>query len=176
MLTDGLKFTAYVLDDGEPGGLREVDALDLEKTAPAVAQSWLDAYLLRQQSVLPTSADIVQRFGLRSPTFATAAHLLRDALVVFNKAEAGAAEVKRQQWAFYLARVYGSADASNEEMFVRHTYLCQFAKILAYAAYFSAGEATSHIEDILNGAGLRGAGNQQRGRGRFLCVGAGRLR
>ena len=154
LLTDGLKFTAYVLDDGEPGGLREVDALDLEKTAPAVAQSWLDAYLLRQQSVSPTSADIVRRFGLRSPTFATAAHLLRDALAVFNTAEAGAAEVKRQQWAFYLARVYGSADASNEEMFVRHTYLCQFAKILAYAAYFSAGEATSHIEDILNGQGF----------------------
>ena len=171
MLTDGLKFTAYVLDDGEPGGLREVDALDLEKTEPAVAQSWLDAYLCgnrasRQRRRISCSV------WLRSPTFATAAHLLRDALVVFNKAEAGAAEVKRQQWAFYLARVYGSADASNEEMFVRHTYLCQFAKIRLRRLLLS-GRGDQPHRRYPQWAGLRGAGNQQRRRGRFLCVGAG---
>lgn len=154
LLTDGLKFTAYVLDEAAQGGLRSIDELDLEKTTPGVAQSWLDAYLLRQRDVVPTSADIVRRFGLASPTFAAAAQILRETLATFSRAESGAAEVKRQQWAFYLARVYGSADAGNEEMFVRHTYLCQFAKILAYATYFSSGRASDEIEEILSGRGF----------------------
>src|SRR5690242_11807650 len=96
---------------------------------------------MHQRSLPPTSADIVRRFGLTSPTFVAAARVLREALGTFGKSTAGALEVKRQQWAFYLARVYGSADASNDEMFVRHTYLCQFAKLLAYAARFDVGKA-----------------------------------
>jgi hypothetical protein len=134
-----------VLDPAETAGLRRVDALDFEKAPANLVYLWLDAYLLSRRNLLPTSADIVRRFGLLSPTFAAAARTLRDALTLFGSTEAGAAEVKRQQWAFYLARVYGSADARNDEMFVRHTYLCQFAKILAYAAYFDPGRAASQI-------------------------------
>src|SRR5205807_9769537 len=53
--------------------------------------------------------------------------------------------------AFHLARVYGSADISNDEMFIRHTYLCQFAKLLAYAACFGVEEAMQRIEGIIDG-------------------------
>ena len=157
LMTDGLEFIPYTLDAGQPEGLREtkglnLDRLDPEKDADALsAYLWLDAYLLKQQHLPPTSADIVQRFGLDSPTFVTGAHILREALAVFGRSEAGALEVKRQQWAFHLARVYGSADASNDEMFVRHTYLCQFAKVLAYAARFSPDEARQQMERIIDG-------------------------
>src|SRR5579859_1855494 len=94
---------------------------------------------------------IVHRFGLTSPTFGRAASILRAALRVFAASEANALAVKRQQWAFHLARVYGSADASNDEMFVRHTYLCQFAKILAYTASFGVQRATLEMEQIIDG-------------------------
>ena len=151
LLTDGLTFITYVLDDSQPLGLRRIDSMNLETAAPQVAYLWLDAYLLRQSNVPPTSADIVRRFGLNSPTFVTAAHTLRKALRIFGASEAGALEVKRQQWAFHLARVYGSADVTNDEMFVRHTYLCQFAKILAFATRFGAGETTNRIEGIIDG-------------------------
>jgi hypothetical protein len=153
LLTDGLLFVVYVLDDSQPGGLRQVERepFNLEKADPETAYRWLDAYLLRQHNQPPTSADIVRRFGLTSPTFVAAARVLREALRTFGSSEAGALEVKRQQWAFYLARVYGSADASNDEMFVRHTYLCQFAKLLAYTARFGVGDASDEVEQILSG-------------------------
>jgi methylase of polypeptide subunit release factors len=151
LLTDGLIFTAYVLDESEPHHLRRIDSINLEGATSHLAYLWLDAYLLRQSNVSPTSADIVRRFGLLSPTFVAAAQPLREALKIFGSSEAGALEVKRQQWAFHLARVYGNADNSNDEMFVRHTYLCQFAKVLAHASYFGVSETAKHIEDVING-------------------------
>lgn len=151
LMTDGLVFTAYTLDAEQSSGLRKGDSIDLERAAPALAFQWLDAYLLRQRQQPPTSADMAQRFGLTSPTFGRAATVLRDALRVFGASEASALEVKRQQWAFHLARVYGSADASNDEMFVRHTYLCQFAKMLAYAASFGVQQTTQQMEQIIDG-------------------------
>ncbi len=152
LLTNGLAFEVYVLDDTQADGLRKTDSINLDTAAPHVAYQWLDAYLLRQRDRTPTADDIVQRFGVNSPTFAVAARILREALTAFGMAEAGALEVKRQQWAFHLARVYGSADVSNDEMFVRHTYLCQFAKLLAYTARFGVGPASDRVEGIVDGS------------------------
>lgn len=152
LLTDGLAFEVYVLDDSQPSGLRQTDSINLGTAAAHVAYQWLDAYLLRQRDRAPTAEDIVRRFGVTSPTFTVASHILREALAAFGEAEAGALEVKRQQWAFHLARVYGSADVTNDEMFVRHTYLCQFAKLLAYTARFGVGSATEQVEGIVDGA------------------------
>ena len=104
-----------------------------------------------QNNLRPTPADIVQRFGLNSSTFISATCILREALKIFGASEAGILGVKRQQWAFHLARVYGSADISNDEMFIRHTYLCQFAKLLAYTACFGVEEAMQKIEGIIDG-------------------------
>lgn len=151
LLTDGLNFVAYVLDADKKSGLDTIDEINLDKIDSHSAYLWLDAYLLRQNNMPPTSADIVRRFGLVSPTFVSTAHILRNALQLFAAHETGAFEVKRQQWAFHLARVYGSADVSNEELFIRHTYLCQFAKILVYVARFGIGRAAEEIEHILDG-------------------------
>ena len=151
LLTDGLIFTAYMLDENEQSGLRSIHTVNPAATQPEIAYLWLDAYLLRQSNTPPTSADIVRRFGLYSPTFVTAARTLRGALKIFGASEANALEVKRQQWAFHLARVYGSADVSDDEMFVRHSYLCQFAKILAFAVRFGVGDIWQKMEGILDG-------------------------
>jgi len=37
----------------------------------------------------------------------------------------------RLQWQRLLSRVYGS-DIGDDALFLRHTYLCQFAKLLSY--------------------------------------------
>src|SRR6266571_699394 len=102
--------------------------------------------LLHHRKVPPISADIVQRFGLSSPTFLAVASTLREALKVLPTSIVGAdllqptadlsasgAPNKRQQWTFHLAQVYGSTNVgaqfiAPDELFVRHTYLCQFAK------------------------------------------------
>jgi len=161
LLTDGLLFTAYVLDLDVPVGLQKTRSINLEVATSEAAYLWFDAYLLRQQNEPPTSADLVARFGFQSPTFVAAARILRQALRTFGSSESGALEVKQQQWAFHLARVYGNADVSNDELFVRHTYLCQFAKILAYAAYFDVEEAAREIDGIIDGKafGVLGVNN-----------------
>ncbi len=132
--------------------------------------------LLHHRKVPPISADIVQRFGLSSPTFLAVASTLREALKVLPTSIVGAdllqptadlsasgAPNKRQQWTFHLAQVYGSTNVgaqfiAPDELFVRHTYLCQFAKMLAYAAYFGVEKAIRQIEDIIDGTAFEALG------------------
>ena len=42
-------------------------------------------------------------------------------------------DVWRGQWKALLSKVYGS-DIADDNLFIRHTYLSQFAKLLVFAA------------------------------------------
>jgi hypothetical protein len=128
LLTDGLKFEAYSLDGN---ALHLDDRFDLESASAEVAFLWLDAYLFSQRSIPPTSADLVQRFGQHSPSFHAAARILENLLARLSAAPT--LQVKRQQWRAVLAKVYGS-DIASDELFIRHPFLNQFAKLLAWSA------------------------------------------
>ncbi len=169
ILTDGLIFTTYMLDESQSNGLRKIDSINLEAITSSIAYLWFDSYFLRQKNLPPTSADIVQRFGLGSPTFIKASQILREALGVFEKSKSGALEVKRQQWSFHLARVYGNTNMSNDELFVRHTYLCQFAKILAHAAYFGIEKSINEIQGIIDGEAFKVLGIENIGEHDFFA-------
>ena len=129
MLTDGLEFRTYILDDAQAA--KEVDRFDLRRAEPEAAFLWLDAYLFSRTNIQPTAADIVQRFGINSPTF----QLVRQAFSRLLRAIEHESEldVWRGQWKALLSKVYGS-DVADDELFVRHSYLSQFAKLLAFAA------------------------------------------
>ena len=129
MLTDGVRFHTYVLDDAEEA--KEVDRFDITKASAETAWLWLDSYLFSRQNIQPTAADIVQRFGISSPTFQLVSQTLRRQLSqVDDRSEL---DVWRGQWRALLSKVYGS-DIADDELFIRHTYLSQFAKLLAFAA------------------------------------------
>jgi hypothetical protein len=128
LLTDGLVFEVYTLD-GED--LQKGDVFDLSDLEDETAFLTLDAYLFSQKGVPPTSADIVRRFGSRSPTFHTASRVLCDLLLQLS--DTPALKLKRQLWRGLLAKVYGS-DIGDDDLFIRHTYLNQLAKLLAFAA------------------------------------------
>ncbi len=129
MLTDGIRFRTYVLD--EAGEASEVDQFDITRVDADAAFLWLDAYLFSRTSIEPTAADIVQRFGVRSPTF----QLVRQRFTHFLGAIEDETEldVWRGQWRALLSKVYGS-DIADDELFIRHSYLSQFAKMLVFAA------------------------------------------
>lgn len=129
MLTDGVRFHTYVLDDVEEA--KEVDRFDITKASAETAWLWLDSYLFSRQSIQPTAADIVQRFGISSPTFQLVSQTLRRQLS--KVADRSELDVWRGQWRALLSKVYGS-DIADDELFIRHTYLSQFAKLLAFAA------------------------------------------
>ena len=129
MLTDGIRFHTYVLDEAEEA--KEVDRFDITKADAAAACLWLDSYLFSRQNIQPTAADIVQRFGISSPTFQLVSQTLRRLLS--RIADRSELDVWRGQWKALLSKVYGS-DIADDELFIRHTYLSQFAKLLAFAA------------------------------------------
>ena len=145
MLTDGIRFHTYVLD--EVAEAKEVDRFDITKASAETAWLWLDSYLFSRQSIQPTAADIVQRFGISSPTFQLVSQTLRRQLSqVDDRSEL---DVWRGQWRALLSKVYGS-DIADDELFIRHTYLSQFAKLLAFAALQGRPDRNS-IHLVVNG-------------------------
>lgn len=129
MLTDGVRFRTYVLDDAEKA--KEVDQFNIAAADPYAVYLWLDAYLFSRKNIEPTADDIVQRFGVRSPTFKLAQQTLTRLLSAIE--DQTELDVWRGQWKALLSKVYGS-DIADDDLFIRHTYLSQFAKLLLYAA------------------------------------------
>lgn len=145
MLTDGINFRTYILDEALQA--KEIDRFTITSVDPEAAYLWLDAYLFSRQAIEPTADDIVQRFGINSPTFQLAyqtfAKLLNE---IENRSEI---DVWHGQWRALLSKVYGS-DIGDDELFIRHTYLSQFAKLLAFTS-LNGQVQKSNLESIVDG-------------------------
>ena len=145
MLTDGINFRTYVLDDAEK--VKEVDQFNIASADLEVAYLWFDSYLFSRQHIEPTADDIVQRFGVRSPTFQLVQQTLSRLLSEIGDNKE--LDVWRGQWKALLSKVYGS-DIADDNLFIRHTYLSQFAKLLVFAALEGRPD-NSELPNIVNG-------------------------
>lgn len=150
ILTDGLNFEVNILVDDQT---QQSDSFNLEIISPEQAFVRLDAYLFSQTNIAPTADDVVKRFGSSSPTFQMTALELRKALNRLKDLPALA--VWRDQWDKLLSRVYGSS-VGDDELFLRHTYLSQFARLLAYAALRGIPKNDEEIAHIINGEAFYG--------------------
>lgn len=145
MLTDGIEFRTYILD--ETAEAKEADQFNISKVDAEFAYLWLDSYLFSRQNIEPTADDIVQRFGVKSPTFQLVQQTLTGLLSdIDDKTEL---DVWRGQWKSLLSKVYGS-DIADDNLFIRHTYLSQFAKLLVFAALEGRPDITD-LPSIVNG-------------------------
>jgi len=145
MLTDGIEFRTYVLDvDGEA---KEVDVFNIASADADVSYLWLDSYLFSRSNIEPTADDIVQRFGVRSPTFQLVQQTLTGLLGEI--ADDTELDVWRGQWKSLLSKVYGS-DIADDNLFIRHTYLSQFAKLLVFGALEGRPDKIN-IPSVVNG-------------------------
>jgi len=147
ILTDTLRFEVHYLEDDE---LVPIKDFALDESDPEAAFIHLDTYLFSQKQIVPTARDIVARFGSDSPTFKA---LNKQLIQLYEQAkEARHLDVWREQWNKLLSKVYG-APIGDDVLFLRHTYLSQFAKLLAYAALEDeAPTEHSTVEQILTGA------------------------
>lgn len=145
MLTDGLDFRTYILDEADEAS--EVAQFNIASAEPDVAFTWLDSYLFSRSQIEPSAADVVQRFGIDSPTF----QLVRQTFFRLLRAIEDDTEldVWRGQWRALLTKVYGS-DIADDDLFVRHSYLSQFAKLLVFAALEGRPEKDA-IPSIVDG-------------------------
>ncbi|MDE2749204.1 MAG: N-6 DNA methylase [Chloroflexota bacterium] len=162
MLTDGIEFRTYVLDDAEEA--KEVDQFLITSAEADVAYLWFDSYLFSRQNIEPTADDIVQRFGVKSPTFQLVQQTLTRLLSeIDDKTEL---DVWRGQWKSLLSKVYGS-DIADDSLFIRHTYLSQFAKLLLFAALEGRPDNTL-LPSIVNGEAFQKHGVSNIGENDFF--------
>lgn len=128
ILTDGEALEVYALRDHE---LARVAALSLAVASADQARLWLDCYLFHEKNLQPTANDVALRFGERSPTFWHSVRILGELWRQIGSQPA--IQTKFAEWESLLSIVYGSA-VGDEPLFLRHTYLALFARLLGFVA------------------------------------------
>jgi hypothetical protein len=145
VLNDGFVFEAYLLQDD---GLVKIDEVNLEKLSTEDAFLWFDAFLFSEKELVPTSQDVVRRFGDTSPVFNSSLHNLNR---MFTSAKNDpSCQVKFSEWDKLLAKAYGHSVARSE-LFLRHTYLSLLVKLLAYSALFRGKPKGDQLREIITG-------------------------
>jgi len=165
--TDGVLFQVFTpvwltgeipkkLEDIE---LRELDRVDFGKIDGAKAFLWIDRYFFRTKELHPTSDEFVRDFGINSPAYAFAIKLLEAEW----KRSGHLSELKviYENWEKYLRIAYGTSVA-DDELFLRHTYLASFAKLLAFMRLSgkSSLPTQSEIVEIFTGRFFKRLGIQ----------------
>lgn len=160
--TDGLTFEVYRLSDGE---FKKTDKFNLKELTAESAFVRLDAYLFSQHNQKPTVQDVVARFGASSPTFLAIEQTLKKLLDQVDTTPM--IETWRLQWQRLLSRVYGEAVGDND-LYIRHTYLCQFAKLLSYASLKGIPNSADEVKAVINGSAFNALGVDNIGEADFF--------
>lgn len=125
----------------EEVSLNEIESLDWREPQPMDIYFWLDRHFRRREMLKPRTEQIVKDFGPRSHAFQVTSHMLLSTWErVRNESEF---DVVYQSWAKYLRITYGGLVA-EEELFIRHTYLATFAKLISW---MRLAEPTSPPDD-----------------------------
>jgi len=91
---------------------------------------WIDRFLFKEEKQKATLKRIEEAFGYQSNIFIES---FRELSAWFNDAKKyGEVQVSFEQWKKFLSIAYGKFDAS-EKIFLIHTYLSVFSKMLAYS-------------------------------------------
>ncbi|WP_100182699.1 N-6 DNA methylase [Candidatus Nitrosotenuis aquarius] len=128
---DGIKFKVFqpIKKNGIVTDIEEIGNIDLETSDVKVIFNWFDSYFFTSKKIIPTSEHLKQSFGYNSPTYAV---VRQELLELFDKVkDERRVKTKYDNWTRYLEIVYG--DKPNEiNLFIAHTYLSTFAKLLVY--------------------------------------------
>jgi type I restriction-modification system DNA methylase subunit len=110
--------------------LLETRSFTLNKDNASDFYFFLDHYLFKNVKLKATLDNIQHDFGDTSATFFSCIHVLREH---FDKVKnQGEVKVALEEWNKFLSIAYGTFQGS-EDVFLVHTYLSIFAKMLAYS-------------------------------------------
>ncbi|MBI5182390.1 MAG: N-6 DNA methylase [Nitrospirae bacterium] len=152
LATDGILLNVYlpkINGDGKVE-LEEIEKIDLTKTEPYQVYFYLDRYFFRKTQLHPKTEEIVRDFGIKSPAFKYCFNTLER---IWNAVKNGTDfKVVYDNWEKYLRVTYGSLIGS-EELFLRHSYLAVFTKLIVYMRLEESNTvpATDTIIKILDG-------------------------
>ncbi len=162
LLTDGLRFEVYLKTSS---GLRRVNAFSAQDPTDILYRC-LDAYLFTGKSVRPSAEEMILRFGEASPVFAASYAALER---LYDKAKAlSTVEVKYSEWEKLLSKVYGST-VGDPSLFLRHTYLAAFARLLVYLSLRRETPKAEDTPEILTGEAFHPLGISNLAEDDFFC-------
>jgi len=144
ILTDGETLEAYALRET----LEKVDGLKLSSAEASHARVWLDCYLFHEKHLTPTANDVALRFGEYSATFNRSFHILETLWKASGSSPA--AQTKFAEWQSLLSIVYGS-QVGDDALFLRHTYLALFARVLAFVALRRKAPDEKELAGVISG-------------------------
>jgi len=152
LATDGILFYVYLPTMGEDGktDLEEIEKINLSKMESYQAYFWLDRYFFRKITLHPGTEEIVRDFGLKSPAFKYCINALKQ---TWNEVKHRTDfRVIYDNWEKYLRVTYGSLIGS-EDLFLRHSYLSMFTKLIVWMRLSESSNIPSSdiIIKILNG-------------------------
>lgn len=112
---------------------------------------WIDRIFFRENSLSPTSQMICAEFGSNSFAFTNSSRIIQNA---FKRAsEMQELKVAYDNWSQYLKYTYGNI-AGSESLFVSHSYLSAFAKILmahVLSARTKKSLSLDDLDDVITG-------------------------
>ena len=91
---------------------------------------WIDRFLFKEEKQKATLQTIEEAFGYQSSVFIESYRLLNN--YFYEAKRFGVVQVSYEQWHKFLSIAYGTFDA-RDDIFLIHTYLSIFSKMLAYA-------------------------------------------
>lgn len=112
--------------------LNEIETASFTLTAENTEEFyyWIDRFLFKEEKQKATLKTVEEAFGQKSNVFIDS---FRELHKVFNDAKKyGHVQVSYEQWHKFLSIAYGSFNA-DDSIFLIHSYLSIFAKMLAYA-------------------------------------------
>lgn len=144
LATDGELFITYEtllsepLETEDDVRLSELTRFSTDTAEIEQVERWVET--LFTERVHPVVEELDSVFGVDSGTFEECLEILEEAY-----AESEAAAVHREEWSDYLEYAQGQSPDEEVALFLRHTYLASFAKLLSYMV-FTRGSMPS-IED-----------------------------
>lgn len=146
IVTDGRRFESWHLD--RKGDLVPIGELEMRPDQPLEAWRWLDQFLSSGVRRIPTSDELVARFGTNTAVFNKAADRLFELYQRVEKEPVVA--VKFREWNALLAKVYGSP-LGKPGLFISHTYLTLLSRIVVTLAFKGAPPKRAELRGLMNG-------------------------
>ena len=147
LVTDGRRFEAWHLN--HRGELASISTTELRESDPLGAWRWLDQFLSTGIRRIPSSDELVLRFGVQTAIFSKAADRL---LALYERVkDEPLVAVKFREWNTLLAKVYGSA-LGKPALFINHTYLTLISRIIVTLSLKGAAPKKSDLRGLLDGS------------------------
>jgi len=139
LLTDGIDFEVYQLEQSK---VVLISRFTLDESDPLASYRHLDNLVFASKKITPKSVDIATRFGPFSAVFNRCRAILQE--FFDNVKTISSVQVKFDEWNSLLSRVYGDR-IGDENLFLKHTYLTVFSRLLALNALFPSIKRTKSV-------------------------------